>query len=110
MSVYELFRTLYRAGVVVLPAEAGGIDAEGPLTESLRDLIRDNKEALRAELDRQKIGERSEYPSPVVRTYVVPDRCPVREACHRLGPCGPPGTVTSCTHAHDRYAQNGEDQ
>ena len=111
MSVYELFRTLYRAGVVVLPAEDGGIDAEGPLTDPLRELIRNNTKVLRAELNRQQIGERDDYPSPLPRRYVVPPYCRVKDTCHRLGACGPPATCTSCApdnrpSSHERKGNN----
>lgn len=110
MEVDAIFAHLYAAGVVLTPAADEGIDAEGALTDPLRKLIRNNTKVLRAELDRQQIGERDDDPSPLPRRYVVPPYCRVKDTCHRLGPCGPPATCSSCAPDNRPSSSEGKGQ
>jgi hypothetical protein len=97
MDISTVFRTLYAAGIVLTPAEGDGLDAEGPLTEPRRELIRQHKTNILRTLREQRIGERDpDYPSPVPRRFVVPLACRVPDVCCRLGWCGPPGTAQQC--------------
>ncbi len=96
MAIYDVFARLYRASITLTPADGDRIEAEGPLTDELRQLVRTHKTELRAELIRQKIGQIDDYPSSVPRRYVIPPYCRVKDTCHRLGSCGPPGTLAIC--------------
>jgi hypothetical protein len=96
MNETNLFRTLYAAGVTVTPASDGMIDATGPLTDALRHLIQSNKATIRHALEAQGIGHRDDPPWTDPRRYVIPRSCLAPMACHRLGPCGPPATLSRC--------------
>jgi hypothetical protein len=96
MSESELFRILYAAGVTVTPAPDGMIDATGPLTDALRHLIQTNKDTIQHALVEQKVGDQDDLPWTDPRRYVIPASCIAPMACHRLGPCGPPATLTRC--------------
>jgi hypothetical protein len=96
MNAVNLFRILYAARVTVTPAPDGMVEATGPLTPSIRELIRTNKDTIRHALEEQGIGDRDDPPWTDPRRYVIPPSCIAPLACHRLGPCGPPATLTPC--------------
>jgi hypothetical protein len=97
MDIFSVFRVLYHAGIRLTPAENGDVDAVGPLTEDLRELIKTYKPALVRELTHQQIGLRDGNSGGVPHQYVVPPACIARGACHRLGPRRPPHTIGACT-------------
>jgi hypothetical protein len=96
MSESELFRILHAAGVTVTPAPDGMIDATGPLTDALRQVIQSHKARIRLALEAQGIGELDDPPWTDPRRYVIPASCIAPMACYRLGPCGPPATLGRC--------------
>ncbi len=96
METYEILRTIYTAGVMLRLSKDGRLEAEGPLTDQVRDLLRTHKHALMSQLLAQRIGQRDERPWILPRVYAVPASCREPMACHRLGPCGPPWTKHQC--------------
>lgn len=89
MDALDVLRTVYATGVVLLPVGTDSLEASGPpLSDQHRAMIRENKAALLAELARQHVGDRDNYPSVVPRRYATPTTCIAPGACQRLGPCG----------------------